>query len=152
MNTAIKNIIRVVSLIICFSFVFTAMAASDWYVDQINGSNDNDGQTAGTAKQTIQAAVDSASSGDVIKVAEGIYQDVNTTYNGISACVIITNKNLTIVATGAKEKTHIVGRHADTDIGVGAGAVRCVYVKDDCERTVRIEGFTIRDGDRKSVV
>ena len=138
MNTAIKNIIRVVSLIICFSFVFTAMAARDWYVDQINGHNDNDGQTSGTAKQTIQAAVDSASSGDVIKVAEGIYQDVNTTYSGISACVIITNKNLTIVATGAKEKTHIVGRHAATDTGVGEGAVRCVYVKNDCNKTVRI--------------
>ena len=51
---------------------------------------------------------------------------------------------MTIVATGAKDKTHIVGRHADTDTGVGEGAVRCVYVQDKV--TARIEGFTIRDG------
>ena len=54
------------------------------------------------------------------------------------------SNNLTLVATGSKERTHIVGRHADTSTGVGEGAVRCIFVKE--KAVARIEGFTIRDG------
>ena len=136
---------RVGLLMLSVSFIHSAAEARDLYVDQANGSDDYDGLTAQTAKRTIQAAVDIAKSRDTVKVAEGVYEDENTHADGTSACVVISN-NLTLVATGAKEKTHIVGRHADTATGVGDGAVRCIYVKSDSGRTVRIQGFTIRDG------
>ena len=145
MKITFKYTARVGLLLLSVSFIHNVMAARDWYVDQVNGRNDYDGLTALTAKQTIQAAVDCAKSGDTIKVAEGVYEDVNTHSDGNSACVVVSN-NLTIVATGAKERTHIVGKHADTDSGVGDGAVRCIYVKSDSKKTVRIQGFTIRDG------
>ena len=136
---------RVGLLMLSVSFIHRAAEARDLYVDQANGSDDYDGLTAQTAKRTIQAAVDIAKSRDTVKVAEGVYEDENTHADGTLACVVISN-NLTLVAAGAKEKTHIVGRHADTATGVGEGAVRCIYVKSDSKKTVRIQGFTIRDG------
>lgn len=45
-----------------------------WYVDATNGDDANEGSTWETAKKSIQAAVDSALSGDEIVVGDGTYQ------------------------------------------------------------------------------
>ena len=136
------NLIRRLAVVCSFA-VQLAFAADCWYVADNGGSDGNDGRSAATPVKTIQAAVDRAASGDTVKVAPGVYTGANV-YDATSvACVIITN-DLTLVATGPKESTHIVGRHADTSSGIGEGAVRCVYVKDGTE--ARIEGFTLRDG------
>ena len=140
---SIKDLIRVAAAMVACTFASVPAFAAEWYVDAANGDDSYDGKTVQTAKKSIQAAVDSAAKNDTVKVAEGIYQDENQYDDSISACVVI-KKNLTLVATGAKDKTHIVGRHADTDDGTGEGAVRCVYVKEGA--SARIEGFTIRDG------
>ena len=142
MRTTEKLIRRSAALALC-AFAMSAASAADWYVDDANGNDSYDGTTATTAKKTIQAAVDCAAKNDTVKVAEGTYGDENAYGDSISACVVISN-NLTLVATGSKDRTHIVGRHADTSTGVGEGAVRCVYVKEGVK--ARIEGFTIRDG------
>jgi len=140
---SIKDLIRVAAAMVACTFASVPAFAAEWYVDAVNGDDSYDGKTVQTAKKTIQAAIDSATKNDTVKVAEGIYQDENQYSDSISACVVI-KKNLTLVATGTKDKTHIVGRHADTDDGTGEGAVRCVYVKEGV--AARIEGFTIRDG------
>ena len=140
---SIKDLIRVAAAMVACTFASLPAFAAEWYVDAVNGDDTYDGTTAQTAKRTIQAAVDSAAKNDTVKVAEGIYQDENGYEDTVKACVVIT-KNLTLIATGAKDKTHIVGRHADTATGTGDGAVRCVYVKEGA--SARIEGFTIRDG------
>ncbi|MBR6586112.1 MAG: hypothetical protein IKK82_01710, partial [Kiritimatiellae bacterium] len=140
---SIKDLVRIAAAMMVCAFASAPVFAAEWYVDAVNGDDSYDGKTVHTAKKTIQAAIDSAAKNDTVKVAEGIYQDENQYDDSISACVVI-KKNLTLVATGAKDKTHIVGRHADTDDGTGEGAVRCVYVKEGVE--ARIEGFTIRDG------
>ena len=120
-----------------------AAVANDWYVDDALGSDSYDGTTPQTAKKTIQAAVNCAAKNDTVKVSEGVYADENAYDASTVACVVISN-NLTLVATGARDRTHIVGRHADTATGVGEGAVRCIFVKE--KAVARIEGFTIRDG------
>ena len=139
----LKHLFLTLSATAAFALASAPAHAAEWYVDAVNGDDSYDGRTAQTAKKRIQAAVDCAAKNETVKVAEGVYQDENRYSDSISACVVIT-KNLTLVATGAKDKTHIVGRHADTSTGVGEGAVRCVYVKE--KAVARIEGFTIRDG------
>ena len=142
MRTPEKLMRRGAALALC-AFATGAAFAADWYVDDANGDDTYDGRTALTAKKTIQAAVDCAAKNDTVKVAEGVYEGENAYGDSISACVVISN-NLTLVATGSKDRTHVVGRHADTSTGVGEGAVRCIYVKEGVK--ARIEGFTIRDG------
>ena len=139
----LKHLFLTISATAAFALASAPAHADEWYVDAVNGDDSYDGRTAQTAKKRIQAAVDCAAKDDTVKVAEGVYQDENDYGDSIRACVVIT-RNLTLVATGAKDKTHIVGRHADTSTGIGEGAVRCVYVKEKI--TARIEGFTIRDG------
>ena len=139
----LKHLFLTISATAAFALASAPAHAAEWYVDAVNGDDSYDGRTAQTAKKRIQAAVDCAAKNDTVKVAEGVYQDENYYGDSIRACVVIT-RNLTLVATGAKDKTHIVGRHADTSTGIGEGAVRCVYVKEKI--TARIEGFTIRDG------
>ena len=59
------------------------------YVDAASGSDTNDGHRLGTPKATIKNAVQSASAGDIIKVAPGVYQE--------SLPIDITVANLSIV-------------------------------------------------------
>ena len=140
----LKHLFLTISATAAFALASAPAHAAEWYVDAVNGDDSYDGRTAQTAKKRIQAAVVCAAMNDTVKVAEGVYQDENAYGDSVKACVVIT-KNLTLIATGAKDKTHIVGRHADTSTGIGEGAVRCVYVKEKI--TARIEGL-----DRKSVV
>ena len=142
MKTANGTIRRIAAILAC-AVAANVASAVDWYVDDANGDNGNDGRSAATAKKTIQAAVDRAANNDTVRVAPGVYSDSNVYGNTAVACVAITNK-ITLIATGRKEATHIVGQKAATSNGIGTGAVRCVYVKDGIE--ARIEGFTLRDG------
>ena len=112
-----------------FASLMHSAFATDWYVDDALGNDSYDGTTPQTAKKTIQAAVNRAAKNDTVKVAEGVYADENAYDASTVACVVISN-NLTLVATGSKERTHIVGRHANTSTGVGEGAVRCIFVKE----------------------
>lgn len=59
------------------------------YVDTASGSDTNDGHRLGTPKATIKNAVQSASAGDIIKVAPGVYQE--------ALPIDITVANLSIV-------------------------------------------------------
>jgi hypothetical protein len=61
------------------SFVFLALVSSafgaTWYVDAVNGSDNNSCQTATAPCKTIGHAISLASSGDTINVAAGHYQE-----------------------------------------------------------------------------
>ncbi len=52
-----------------------AYAQTDYYVDQLNGDDGNDGLAWGTAKASVQAAVDIVSPPALIHVAEGTYTE-----------------------------------------------------------------------------
>jgi nitrous oxidase accessory protein NosD len=53
----------------------TAVASSTWYVDGVNGSNNNDCKSPQTACKTIRHAISLASSGDSIMVAPATYTE-----------------------------------------------------------------------------
>ena len=109
--------------------------ANEWYVDVVSGKDTNDGKTSETPFQTIRAATAQAASGDVIKVAEGTYGDLEGAEKRVdsatSLCRVILPAGVTLEATGKAENTIIVGapstdESADSD-GNGPGAVRCVF-------------------------
>lgn len=124
--------------------------ANEWYVDVVSGKDTNDGKTSETPFQTIRAATAKAASGDVIKVAEGTYGDLEGAEKRVdsatSLCRVILPAGVTLEAIGKAEKTIIVGapstdESADT-FGNGPGAVRCVFA----ESGSTIRGFTLTGG------
>lgn len=70
-----------------FDFEPTALCTTVCYVNAATGSDLNDGASPGTAKKTIQAAVNAVSPGGTVNVAAGTYLEdvtVNSTKNGIT--------------------------------------------------------------------
>ena len=141
-----------------------AAFGAQYFVDADNGNDGWNGEAAvhqeGTSvgpKRTIQAAVGLAdgTTATTISVAPGVYgADQGATSvdgNGTLNRLVIDKANVTIVATGGKEDTHIVGARDDSvAFGQGPNAVRCIYVKTVAPATlyqgIVIKGFTIRDG------
>ena len=115
----------------------------------MSGNDANDG-TAGHPFKTIQAATSSAISGDVIYVAEGVYGEAEGTAShhasAKSLCRVIIPANVSVVASGRRERTFIVGAPAPAGSGNihgnGPGAVRCVYANDGA----LLRGFTLTGG------
>ena len=65
MKTANGTIRRIAAILAC-AVAANVASAVDWYVDDANGDNGNDGRSAATAKKTIQAAVDRAAAPFVV--------------------------------------------------------------------------------------
>jgi hypothetical protein len=61
--------------VLFLALVPTAMASSKWYVDGVNGSDNNDCKSPQTACKTIGHAISLASSGDSILVAAATYTE-----------------------------------------------------------------------------
>ncbi len=121
-----------------------------------SGSDSNGGTSWNDAKLTIQAAVDLCASGDTVVVDDGEYSDT-TQWTSASdkkktlPTVVQITKRIHLVSRNGKHKTHIVGKWANTETGVGTGAARCIYIKgtasaNDAANGTLVEGFTIRDG------
>ena len=139
-----------------------AIYTDTWYVDATNGDDANDGFTAATAKRTLAAALDPALvwAGDTVCAAEGLYDEGTMRASAseeVASRVVVTN-GVTLVATGARERTIIEGEaaaapdaatYAATDDmrGMGRGAVRCVLLR----RGATVRGFTVRNGFARGV-
>jgi parallel beta-helix repeat protein len=106
----------------------TVYGATLCYVDAQNGDDLNDGTTAGTAKKTIQAAIDISASGTYIIVAEGIY------YESIE----VDGKDLVIVSSSGAENTIIDNTFMGT---------RGILIKNTSNLKTIIDGFTIEGGE-----
>ena len=138
----------------------TSLAANTWYANARNYNEAYatpadyiaagfDGTTADKGFGTIQAAIDASTTkaGDTILVCPGIYDKggkmftVQGTEYGFTRVVI--GKSLTLESTHGASETHIVGKHADTENGLGDGFIRCVG---QSWATSTLKGFTIRDG------
>ena len=92
-----------------------------YYVDAANGNDANDGRSWGTAKRTIQSAIDSTERGDLVLVAEGSYEPID--------------------ATGRKVEIRAMagGEAAVID---GGGTNRCATLGDHAV----LSGFVLRNG------
>jgi hypothetical protein len=87
-----------------------------------NGNDKNDGLTKAKAKKTIQNAIDTAKSGDTVKVSSGKYREN-----------IKIKKNINLIGNSQKD-TIIDGNQKGC----------CVYIEDGYK--ISINGFTIQNG------
>lgn len=124
-----------------------AAFAKDLYVDDDADPSVADG-TAAHPYAAIQDAVDVATGGDVIHVAEGVYATGGKKTGG-SGCwsrvEIMGAKynDLRLVGAG-RGKSVIVGQKAESDYGFSSDNYRCICVWE--ASGVVVSGFTLRDG------
>jgi len=116
-----------------------------WYVDGARPDDSGDGTGWGTAKRTIQAAVDSANPGDTVIVAPGIYGDgARITPGGRLQNRVVVTKDITLESRDGAEKTIILGACSPAGLssgGCGPDAVRCIFM----DRGI-LKGFTLTGG------
>ena len=113
--------------------MIAAASATDYYVDGGKGSNSKSGKSWAEARQTIQSAYALASDGDVIHVADGVYEKINV--NG--------EKRVTIRSQNGPGVTTING----------GGTTRCAsfYYSDWSTPFIDtvVDGFTLTGGYRE---
>ncbi|NLC82892.1 MAG: hypothetical protein GX748_17070, partial [Lentisphaerae bacterium] len=118
---------------------------ADWHVDVARPDDSGDGTGWGTAKRTIQAAVDLADTGDTVLVAPGIYgEGTRVTPGGRLLNRVVATKEITLKSRDGAEKTVILGARDPSDTafgGCGPNAARCVFM----DRGV-LKGFTLAGG------
>ncbi len=145
----------------CALLPLSGLAATTYYVDnKLDDYTGHDGSSWAKAYHRIQDAVDRAASGDTVLVAPGTYGDdqgtvedkgdtsgVNQNYSYQKNRVWINAKHITLKSSEGAAVTHIVGKYADTETGLGPDAVRCISMAGNSQLPgTRIEGFTFRDG------
>jgi hypothetical protein len=121
-----SNLSQFLLLVLSLALAPAALASNTWYVDGVNGNDNNDCQTAQTACQTIGHTISLCSSGDSIMVAPATYTENLT-----------ININLKII--GANTATTIVD-------GNQAGSV---FTISNVNAHVTLSKLTIRNGNAK---
>ncbi|RKX44321.1 MAG: hypothetical protein DRP64_06775, partial [Verrucomicrobia bacterium] len=124
----------------CFSIV--QLQAATLYVD-VDGTNPVSPYSSwATAAATIQDAVDAASSGDAVLVADGTYASGRAVTPGYALTnrVCVTN-SITVQSVNGPELTIIQGA-VGSNGGNDADSVRGVFMTNSCS----LIGFTITDG------
>ena len=97
--------------------------ASDWYADAVHGDDALDGWSPATAKKTLAAAMAAVVPGDTVHAAEGDYDEgtaiLATSSSGAGSWRVIVPSRVVVptgvrlVASGARDRTRIIGRAAD---------------------------------------
>ena len=136
-------------------------SATTYYVDnKLDDYTGHNGSSWALAYHRIQDAVARAASGDTVLVAPGTYGDdqgtvvdagdatgQNANYSYQKNRIWINNKHITLKSSEGAAVTHIVGKFADTETGIGSNAVRCIAMSGNNGLPgTRIEGFTFREG------
>ena len=114
-----------------------------YYVDASKADDSGDGYTWGTAKKTIQAAVDIAVDGTTVWVTNGVYDAGGAvTPGGILSNRVVITKAVTVCSVNGPEVTTIVGGGVyGSDTGI-----RGVFMTNGCT----LAGFTITNGNTRS--
>jgi hypothetical protein len=108
-------------VIILFLALAPFAMATTWYVNGVNGSDNNNCLSSATACKTIGHAISHASSGDAIKVAAATYTE-NLTI-GISLSVAGSSAGTTIIDGGGKN-TVIIIPNANAQVSLSKLTIR----------------------------
>lgn len=120
-----KQVACVVSALGILLASIIPVSATTWYVDASRPNDSGAGTAWGTAKQTIQAAINIANSGDTILVASGTYAPIS-----------VTNKTLLIQSQYGAASTIING-----------GGSRCASLAtNEIMAYATLDGFTLQNG------
>src|SRR5207245_534493 len=119
-----KYALAVVISLLFRTLTSNALASTTWYVDGMNGSDNNDCKSPQTACKTIGHAISLASSGDSIMVAPATYTET-----------LIISISLKLIGSGAS-----------TTIIDGGGVDRVVRILPYGRLQVTLSGVTIRNG------
>lgn len=136
----------VIVAMMCASNLF----AKTVYVDcKLGDYSQADGKTAATAYETLQQAYNSASSGDEIEVARGVYDkgEGGTGHWWGQARIKVGDKTVRFYAPEGASNTVIEGAYGDDageGTGFGSGALKCVISEGN--KPAIFEGFTLRKG------
>ena len=145
---------------LCVLLPLSGLAATYYVDNKLDDYTGHDGSSWAKAYHRIQDAVARAASGDTVIVAPGTYGDdqgtvedkgdatgQNANYSYQKNRIWINNKHITLKSSEGAAVTHIVGKHADTETGMGPDAVRCITLAGNAYLPgTRIEGFTFREG------
>ncbi len=127
----------------------TAYFAGTLYADASRPDDSGDGFSWGTAKRTLQAAVDASADNDTVLAAPGVYAEGarvtpnEKTVGYLLNRVAVTNA-ITLASSGGAAATVILGAFdaGSGDLyGRGSNAVRCVYLGKGT-----LQGFTLSGG------
>lgn len=135
MRTSVSATALLAVAVVVF-FACSATRAAVIYVST-EGDNSSDGLSWATAKRTVQAALNAASSGDEIWVASGIYRERITLKPDVALYGGFAGKE-----TRRDERNWIT----NTTILDGEYAGTVVTIPTETTKTTRIDGFIIRNG------
>lgn len=142
------------TIVLCAGLLSLAgRAAPTVYVNASHAQGAGNGLSPEAAFHTIQEGVEAVDAGGTVYVAPGVYNEGVTFASNHNNRVFI-DKSLTLVATGDRTNTEIVGAKDPSSLttagsrGMGPNAVRCIFVATP-DHVVTIKGFTIRDGATK---
>jgi len=132
------------AVILCLGAATTAFGGSGtpfpsktYYVDAAKRDDSGAGTNWATAKHTIQAAVDLATSRDTILVTDGIYAEGGAVADGSTLTNRVCLKWGKLISVNGPGATVICGAGP-----AGDGAVRCAYVGSGAT----LSGFTLTGG------
>ena len=117
--------------------VFEVEAAT-LLVDENNANPQHPYASWETAATNIQTAVDAASAGDRVLVANGRYASGGRAVYGVATNRVIINKAIVVQSMNGPEYTSIIGG----GVSNGNGAVRCVWLG----ANATLSGFTLSNG------
>ena len=148
----------------CVSLTAEAVVATNYVDCKLADYTGHDGSSWQKAFKTIQEGVAAASSGDVVLVAAGDYDDggaVDTlSGGGLYNRVFINRKAITLKSVAGAKETRIIGQFDSSTLndptaarpGLGDDAIRCLcVVASSAAEAPTVEGFTFADGATSAV-
>ena len=132
-------------------FSFCVHAATTYYVDNVNGRESYDGLSSTWdgehgPKAKIQSAVALCEAGDTVVVAPGTYGDDQgkvAAASGYHACRVYIGKAITLMSSGGRDATHVVGKYVN-GVGSSDNAVGGIVIAAEAAVGTVVRGFTIR--------